>query len=467
MDLPDVTKPCAHSGFDSKKLTRANSNLLRNMKNKKCAIFGLSKRAITMFTDPILASREECNGARLVAIHDIDGERVRQYLAAKSVQIPFYGESEIEKLLSEQKPDIAIVAGPDYTHHAHLLKLLARRIPIICEKPMVIASEECVSVLQAEIEYEGKLLIAHNFRYLPLCTRIKEILDSGELGKIVQINFEYLLDTYHGASYFTRWNRERRYSGSLAVHKSCHHLDLLTWWLADAPERVFATGSLNFFGPQSPHRPDATPPEEQKLRCPYYKKWFGPEELKSPVGDSAENSATANRLSYKRQYPKPQYIYDSEIDIEDTYSSLIHYSKGASACYSVNFSAPWEGFRLSISGTHGRLETQYVASPKRYPLVTEPFDRISIMPLFAQWRNEEIPKETGGHGGADAALRRDLFHGPSDMSRKLNRLPTSRDGAIAVVLGEAIWRSAVDKTIVSVKNLQYDRDFHPKLGESS
>jgi hypothetical protein len=63
-------------------------------------------------------------------------------------------------------------------------------------------------------------------------------------------------------------------------------------------------------------------------------------------------------LPYYVQYPpeKPRYIYDKEIDIEDTYSALVRYKGGTSLAYSCNFSTPWEGYILGINGTGGRAE---------------------------------------------------------------------------------------------------------------
>src|SRR5690606_20513915 len=62
------------------------------------------------------------------------------------------------------------------------------------------------------------------------------------------------LDTAHGADYFRRWHRYKDKSGGLLIHKASHHFDLINWWLADAPVRVYASGGLRFYGAENARR---------------------------------------------------------------------------------------------------------------------------------------------------------------------------------------------------------------------
>ncbi len=77
---------------------------------------------------------------------------------------------------------------------------------------------------------------------------------SGEIGKVTSVDFSWYLDTRHGADYFRRWHRLREKSGSLWVHKSTHHFDLVNWWLDADPVEVWAVGRLQNYGKQGPFR---------------------------------------------------------------------------------------------------------------------------------------------------------------------------------------------------------------------
>ena len=64
----------------------------------------------------------------------------------------------------------------------------------------------------------------------------------GRLGRITSVDLNWYLDTYHGSSYFKRWNRRREMSGGLSIHKSTHHFDLVNWWIGQKPVEAFAYG---------------------------------------------------------------------------------------------------------------------------------------------------------------------------------------------------------------------------------
>ena len=66
----------------------------------------------------------------------------------------------------------------------------------------------------------------------------------------MSVDFEYLLDTIHGADYYRRWHRKKENSGGLLVHKSTHHFDLVNWWIEEDPEEVYANGTRRFMDQQ-------------------------------------------------------------------------------------------------------------------------------------------------------------------------------------------------------------------------
>jgi len=325
---------------------------------------------------------------------------------------------------------------------------------------MVISSEESLRVIAAEKRTGKKVKVAFNYRYTPTHQKLRRVIMEGRLGKITNIEFIYNLDTFHGASYFFRWNRERSKSGGLNIHKCCHHFDLISWLIGDLPEKVFAFGALNYFGPHGAHRPKGSngeplDPSETKRQCPYFQKNFS----KSTSADSNAISTgwDAYDLPYDVQYPpdQPRYIYDDAIDIEDTYSAVVRYRGGASMTYSCNFSAPWEGYTLAINGTEGRLEisNRVDPNPTGNSAPAGNTGLITFLPLFGGCERIEIPAVAGGHGGADIVIQRDLFEGISDNSRDLQLLAGSEAGAYAVATGEAVMRSIRDESAISIESL--------------
>ena len=59
----------------------------------------------------------------------------------------------------------------------------------------------------------------------------------------------------------------------------------------------------------------------------------------------------------------------------------------------------------------------------------------------------------GGHGGADFAIQNDLFGRESKESRELGLVAGSTEGAYAIAMGEAVWRSARSGRPVNIAKL--------------
>lgn len=429
------------------------------------AICGLSCRGIYHFVLPLLG-KNHAGGpnfnetSELVAVLDIDERRVRSFYEKAGIQLPFYLPADFARMVAETRPDVILVVSQDYSHAEYIVKGLRAGCDVIVEKPMVINGEQVRAVQAAERETGKRVRVAFNYRYTPTHRTLKRMITEGKLGRITNVEFTYNLDTFHGASYFYRWNRERARTGGLCIHKCTHHFDLINWFLGDTPVEVFAYGALNYYGAKGAHRPHDTkgnplPPIEERENCPYFKKHYlgkcKPEDVAPVTGWDSYN------LPYDVQYPPEQrrYIYDSAIDIEDTYSALVRFQSGASMSYSCNFSTPWEGYVLGINGTEGRVELSHHSNPDPTGKTAEAEEKSVIVfyPLFGGKQVIEIPPVLGGHGGADFSIQSDLFGTPSPESVELKLVAGSTEGAASVAIGEAVWRSIKERRPITVAEL--------------
>lgn len=422
---------------------------------RRYALCGLSARGVSGYALPLLglglhgerADEGLAASAELVAVVDPDATRVDEFNAwltrvgSSLAGLPRF--DSIAELIGTTHVDGVIIASPDHTHLPHAVAGLEHGVEVIIEKPMVITTKEAHELRSVEARTSGRVVVAHNYRYPPRHLQLKELLRAGTIGRPVQVLFEYHVDTSHGASYFVRWNREKRFSGGLTLHKSTHHVDLISWLLDDEPATVAAVGGRHFYGREGAQRPygsDGRPVTGSALRDtdPY---WQGM--VRTGAVDHLDGRARRGVLGlpYEFQYPAgTEYsVYDDEIDSLDTISAIIGYRGGAGASYLINFSSPWEGYRLVVNGTQGQLET---VSPHRSHGDIPLGEFIVHRPLFGEPVQIRVATGFGTHEGADPLMRRDLFCGPDRRSRDLNLQADSRQGALAVAVGEAMWQSA-------------------------
>lgn len=422
---------------------------------KKYAFCGMSNRSIYMFVKSLLDNYTAVG--RPVAFLDKDPLRfeVCQHNVPAAQDVPTYSDEEFDKMIAETQPDAVVVAGADFTHARYALAALEKNLDVIIEKPMTTTAEDARRIMEAEKRSKGKVVVTFNYRYTATHRRIKEMILDGACGRLTFADLAWYVDTHHGASYFKRWNRTRAGSGGLSIHKCSHHFDLLNWWMGQTPVEVFAYGALNHYGPngeKNPRKVDGRHCHDCPDRndCAYIMRWQ-PNRHVEPPKDEHLDAVRGRAHGNYTNYSPDQCIFDSEIDIEDTYAVTIRYDGGAMAAYSVGFSQPYEGYRLGLSGTEGRIETQeYHGS--RTPFEVED-QTITLLPLFSTGREVITPLTTaGGHGGGDPMILDDIFLGPNPR-RPYEILSGAREGALAVAVGEAVWRSVKSGKPVRIADL--------------
>lgn len=423
---------------------------------KKYAVCGLSNRAIGMFIQPIIHDFAAEN--EIVALLDSDSRRfeVSKEVHPEINDVPGYLPDQFDQMIKETSPDAVIVTSRDDTHVDYVLQALKHDLDVVVEKPMTTTTKDAKRIIEAEANSQGKVIVTFNYRYSPIHRKIKELILEGKVGKITSIDLNWYIDTYHGSSYFRRWNRMREYSGGLSIHKSSHHFDLVNWWTGQTPVEAFSFGGLYYYGENGAHNPDKVNGKgnSDQRDCPYDRRWHS---RTSSAKVKDDHLGTVEEISPEGNYTNyspNQNIYDAEIAIEDVYTATVRYDQGALLSYSVNFSTPYEGYRLAINGTEGRIETTEYHSPERTPF---PVDQqtIDYYPLFGSKETIHVVHNDGGHGGGDPVLLEDIFLGV-DPHRDYEILSGSLEGAQAVATGEAVWRSVKENRPINIQQLLRD-----------
>lgn len=412
------------------------------MKQKKSYVFvGASFRALNMYMLPMKKSYGDY--CELKGLYDINPGRAQEVSSQTGIKV----FEDFDVMLKETSPDVVIVATVDSTHSEYICRSLNFGCDVISEKPMTIDAESCNAVLEAEKKSGKKVTVTFNYRYLPLSTALKKLLSSGIIGDIFSVNLEWMLDRNmdvlaHGTSYFRRWNARINKSGGLLVHKSTHHFDLINWIIEQKPKTVSALGKLNIYGKTGSEKYAQNISGKNCRNCDHSKKcefhWNIPED---------EIKLYANNEKYDGYY-KDGCVYAPDIDIYDTMGVSVEYDKGTVLTYSLNATCAYEGWRMSINGSKGRLEAcLYDSGPES----NRTSDTIRVFDLNNNLTEYHITRAAGTHGGGDEKLRKLLFEG--EVSDPIYQKATSIDGAAALIIGAAANISIKEKRIVDISKL--------------
>ena len=444
------------------------------MSKTRYAIVGTGGRS-AMYSGAIYNHYQE--HAELVAYCDTNQTRMDYYNNLYATEngaalLPTYKPDQFEEMIKTEKVDTVIVTSVDRTHHVYIIRAMEAGCDVITEKPMTVDDNKCRDILDAVERTGKKIRVTFNYRYAPRNSKVKELLQSGIIGDIKSVHFEWLLNTSHGADYFRRWHRDKLNSGGLMVHKSTHHFDLVNWWIDAAPQQVFGYGGLVFYGRENA--------ENRGEPRPFFRGTgndHDPFQLDLDKGGERLKALYRN-AEHEDGYLRDQNVFGDGINIEDDMAVLVKYNTGATMSYHLTAYSPWEGYRVGFNGTKGRLEydceeNSYISGhaedANRIDIregetfeIKEP-TRILIRPHWQEPRLVEVEMSEGGHGGGDKRLLDDIFL-PNPEADPLKRAADHRGGAQSILTGIAANRSFKTGLPVDVSDLLANPDPQPLLG---
>jgi predicted dehydrogenase len=367
----------------------------------------------------------------LVGVSDVNPLRLaasRAFFAGLAGPAGIDADTDLDALLARTKPHTLVVCTRDDTHADIILRALEAGLDVVTEKPMATTAADCRRILEAEARTGRRVDVAFNYRFAPTSRKIRELIASGRIGTVTQVDFHWYLDTRHGADYFRRWHAYRRHSGGLFVHKSTHHFDLLNWWIDADPERVFAQGALRRYGAAGPFRGTRCKVCQHAAECEFHFDMSADPALEALYeGPSAADG-----------YIRDACVFREDIDIFDTMTAAILYGNGVQVSYSLNCFMPVEGYHLALNGTKGRIEVRmYERQAFEAP---HGVDEVLVLGTDRSVERIRVEHGPGGHFGGDPLLHRSLF--VPDSEDPYAQRAGARAGAMSVLTGVAAMQSA-------------------------
>lgn len=177
-------------------------------------------------------------GATLAAVCDLSEARLEWAKSNLSDQVQTF--SSTEAFLEEADMDAVIIATPHYHHPKMAIQAFEKGLHVLVEKPAGVYTKQ-VSEMNQAAEKSGKVFsMMYNQRTNPIYQKLRELIQTGELGEIKRTNW-IITDWYRSQSYYdsggwrATWEGE---GGGVLINQSPHQLDLLQWTTGMMPIRV-------------------------------------------------------------------------------------------------------------------------------------------------------------------------------------------------------------------------------------
>lgn len=317
-----------------------------------------------------------------------------------------------EKILELPKmADIAIISTQDNLHYAPAMAAIEKGYNLLIEKPVAPTPKECADIANLAKEKGVKILVCHVLRYTRFFGKIKELIMTGKIGKVMSVHHSECVGNVHQSHSYVRGNwRNTAESSNMLLAKSCHDVDIIQWLVDSDYSKTSSFGSLTHFVREN--APEGAP-EFCIEGCPhadecYYNavklyledtknSWFREASTKivNPTDEQVEQALRTTNYG--------RCVYKCDNDVVDHQVVNYEFENGAVATF--NMCCFNKGGRyIRVMGTDGELYGDMEENTIKY------YD--------FKTRKEEVinPSEgtldvtlVGGHGGGDSGIVNSLY----------------------------------------------------------
>ncbi|BCP52193.1 oxidoreductase [Kaistia sp. 32K] len=178
----------------------------------------------------------ETDGAEITAVCDLDAGRARAYAA--EFGIPAWHDTA--EVLASGAFDFVDICTTMETHEALVALAVQHGVPVIVQKPFAPDIDTCRRIVANAAAAGVPVMVHENFRFQKIFRRIREILDSGEIGELTfgRLSWRNAIDVYSNQPYLLKTER------FMIMDVGIHMLDLARFLFGDADDVSCFTQSV-------------------------------------------------------------------------------------------------------------------------------------------------------------------------------------------------------------------------------
>lgn len=344
------------------------------------------------------------NELKIVGVAEPDDVRRKEYQDKHKLPESQCYKTWQEVFARDKWADIVMICTQDTMHYEPAMAAIDKGYDILLEKPIAPTAKECKEIADAALAKNVKIIVCHGMRYTNVMKKLKEIIDSDEIGSIASIvHCENVGDIHHSHSYVRgNWGNTER-SSPMLLAKSCHDLDFIQWLVGEECVRVSSFGSLSYF--KKENCPDGAPPrctdgctidctyDARKLYVESDSEWFRSvaaghyRPTDEEVGEAIKTG------------PYGRCVFQCDNDVVDHQVVSMEFKNDVTVIFSMSGLTPVINREIKVMCTRGIVT---VCTDPPSLIVTKFVD-----PSKRESQKIEFPQESG-HGGGDIRIMRTL-----------------------------------------------------------
>lgn len=370
------------------------------MKKITAILIGAGARGMDTYADYALRNENEI---KFVAVAEPDRERRERFKELHNIPDENCFENW-EQILDKPKfADAALICTQDKMHFNPTMKAMKLGYDILLEKPMATSPKECMELGKYANEQDRILSICYVLRYTPFFMTIKELLDSGRIGKLISVQHNENVGYWHMAHSFVRGNwRNSDESSPMILQKSCHDLDILHWLIGADCVNMSSFGELSHF--KEENAPSGAPLRcldgcKYKNECAYFApKLYLTENTDWPTSAISNDHSYEARVKALKEGPYGRCVYHCDNNVVDHQVVNMEFANGVTVAFTMCGFTNEISRTIKLMGTKGEIRG---AMEKNEIEVKE----------FATGITDvmHIQETDSGHSGGDDSIMKDFI----------------------------------------------------------
>lgn len=268
--------------------------------------------------------------------------------------------NNIESFLEEDKmADAVIVCNNDNMHFDTSVLSLEKGYDVLVEGPLANSLDGIVHLNDTCDRYYNKIFMAAlPFRYSSFYNKLKDIITSGELGTLININYNSYIGYEKFAHNYVRGNwRIESDTATLMMTNSSYDLDILSYITDSNCDKISSFGKLNHFSRDNfkGDMSDVCHRCARSEKCPYCAQKIYLEEDKL-LNKSLHINPTKENIRdilIEGQYGKCVYFCDN--DVYDNVVSILQFKNDITASLNISAFTKEESRNIRLMFTHGEV----------------------------------------------------------------------------------------------------------------
>lgn len=195
------------------------------------------------------------NVLELVAVADVRADVVERIASEYGVD----AYTDYHALLERPDIDLVDICTPEFLHAEQVAAAAAAGKHVHCEKPMASSVAECDAMIAACASAGVRFMIGHSRRFTPRYQRLREAIDSGQLGDVTFVRENerrpsafpsappdpIAIWAPSGASGTSKpWTKQAAFTHGAAMTNAVHEMDLTRWYAGSEPVAIYAESRI-------------------------------------------------------------------------------------------------------------------------------------------------------------------------------------------------------------------------------